>query len=71
MTLDNEENYYEEEFKNRLRKARDGEIEETLDEQAAALCYEVGVGHGMQELSEIGWKTVLEWKEEIEGEALE
>ena len=69
MTLDNEENYYEEEFKNRLRKARDGEIEETLDEQAAALCYEVGMAHGMQELSDIGWKTVLEWKEEVEVKA--
>lgn len=62
----------EEQFKNRLRKARDGEIEENLEEQAVALGYEVGRCHGavgeFEEFTDIGWKDVIEWKEEIKNE---
>lgn len=62
----------EEEFKERLRKARDGEIEEDLDEQAVALGYEVGRVHGSvsqtSKFRNIGWKDVIDWKEDVANE---
>lgn len=59
-----------EEYRQRLRDAKNGKVEEDLDEQAMALAYEVGRAHGAQfeNFVGIGWKTVLDLKEEIKDE---
>ncbi|WP_148225420.1 hypothetical protein [Haloterrigena turkmenica] len=55
----------EEEFKKRLREAKE---DDRLEEEVASLCYEVGRGYGNRfgQLQDVGWKDVLDWKQDIE-----
>lgn len=59
-----------EEYKQRLEKAINNEVEETLEEQKVALAYEVGVRHGSidEEARDIGWRTIIELSEEVKEE---